>query len=120
MEPLLMLKTSCVLFALAAAGGIVMALIRFGGRPHPPSWLAMLHGLLAAAGLTLLAYASATTAVPSLAIIALALFAGAALGGIVLNLAYHLRGIALPIWLVVAHALVAVAGFGALFMASFR
>jgi uncharacterized membrane protein HdeD (DUF308 family) len=119
MEPRLILQTSTVLFGIAAAGGIVMALLRFSGKPHPPSWLAMLHGFLAAAGMTLLAYAVATMPVPSLAIIALLLFAAAAVGGVVLNLHFHLRGIALPIWLTVVHALVALAGFGALLLAAF-
>jgi hypothetical protein len=119
MEPRLILQTSSALFAITAVGGIVMALLRFGGKPHPPSWLAMLHGLLAAAGMTLLAYASATMPVPSLAIIAVVLFAVAALGGVVLNLHFHLNGIPLPIWLVIVHALVAVAGFAALLLAAF-
>jgi hypothetical protein len=119
MEPRLILQTSSVLFVITAVGGIVMALLRFGGKPHPPSWLAMLHGLLAAAGMTLLAYASATMPVPSLAIIALVLFAVAALGGVMLNLHFHLNGIPLPIWLVIVHALVAVAGFVALLLAAF-
>ena len=120
MEPQLMLKTSSSLFAIAALGGVVMAVIRFRGTPHPPSWLAMLHGLLAAAGLTLLAYAVATMSVPSLAVIALALFVAAALGGVILNLNYHLRGEPLPIWLVVVHAAVAVLAFCALLLATFR
>jgi hypothetical protein len=43
MEPNLMLKASAALFAVAAAGGAVMAVLRFSGKPHPPSWHAMLH-----------------------------------------------------------------------------
>ena len=39
--------------------------------------------------------------------VALALFLGAAVGGFVL-FSHHLRKVALPIWLVVVHALVAV------------
>jgi len=117
MEPDLMLKTSCVLIALAAVGGLVMAIQRFSGTPRPPSWLAMLHGFIAAAGLTLLAYAVATMAVTSLAIVALVLFLLAALGGVVLNLRFHLHDQPLPIWLVVIHACVAVLGFGSLLLA---
>jgi hypothetical protein len=113
-----MLQTSSALFAIAALGGIAMAVIRFGGKPHPPSWLAMVHGFLAAAGLTLLAYAVVAASVPTLAVVALVLIAVAALGGIVLNLHFHLREVALPIWLVVVHALVAVLGFAALLMAA--
>jgi len=119
MEPVLILKTSCVLLALAAIAGVLMAVIRFGGKPHPPSWSAMLHGFIAAAGLTLLAYACATTTVPRLAFAALALFLLAALGGVVLNLRFHLRDVALPIWLMVMHAVVAVLGFLCLLLAAF-
>jgi hypothetical protein len=57
--------------------------------------------------------------VPSLAILALVLFAAASVGGVVLNLHFHLRGIALPIWLIVVHALAAVVGFVALLLAAF-
>lgn len=119
MEPFLMLQTSVYLFGIAALGGVVMALIRFSSGGNPPSWLAMLHGLLAAAGLTLLAYASLTMDVPGNAFLALLLFLGAALGGIVLNLVYHLKDIPLPKWLVIAHAVVAVLAFVLLYFAAF-
>ena len=49
MEPLLMMKTACVLLAIAALGGLAMAGIRLAGTPRPPAWLAMLHGFLAGA-----------------------------------------------------------------------
>ena len=111
MDASLMLRTSAVLFAIAALGGLVMAAIRFGGKPTPPSWLAMMHGLLAGAGLTLLAYAYFTATVPAYAALALLLFVIAALGGVVLNLGYHLKAMALPIWLVIVHAAIAVVGF---------
>jgi hypothetical protein len=118
MEPNLMLKTSTVLFAISALGGALMALIRFTGKPHPPSWLAMLHGFLAAAGLTLLVYAAFATSVPSLATLALILFLVAAAGGVLLNLRFHLHGIPLPKWLVLTHGGVAVIGFICLLMAA--
>ena len=106
-----MLRTSSVLFAITALGGVLMAAIRFSGKPHPPSWLAMVHGLLAGAGLTLLAYAYFAATVPAFAALALLLFVVAALGGVVLNLGYHLKDMPLPIWLVVVHAVVAVVAF---------
>jgi hypothetical protein len=118
MEPALILKTSAALLAIAALGGLAMAGIRFAGRPAPPSWLAMLHGFLAAAALTLLVYAAATVGLPALALWALALFAIAALGGVVLNLNYHLNAIPLPKSLVVAHAAIAVVGFLLLLVAA--
>ena len=51
-----------------------MALIRFGRQgSNPPAWLAMLHGFLAAAGLTLLTVAALTVGIPGLALGGLAL-----------------------------------------------
>ncbi|CAB3710049.1 hypothetical protein [Paraburkholderia rhynchosiae] len=118
MEPGLILKTATVLLALGALGGLLMAGMRFAGRPHPPAWLAMLHGVLAASAITLLAYAAATIGLPVLAIVALALFLVAAAGGAVLNLGYHWKMIALPKWLIVVHAGIAVLGFVLLLIAT--
>ncbi len=118
MEPSLILRTSAVVLAITAAGGVVMAVMRFGGRPAPPSWLAMLHGLLAAAGLTLLAYAYFTLAIPAFAALALLLFVIAAAGGVVMNLRFDLKAQPLPIWLVVVHAAIAVVAFVLLVMAA--
>ena len=53
-----LLQAAVWLFAIAAAGGGIMAGIRFAGHRNPPAWLSMLHGLLAAAGLTLTLYAA--------------------------------------------------------------
>lgn len=98
-----------VLFALAALGGIVMAVIRFRGKPQPPMAVALLHGALAAAGLIALIVAVKGAAPPA-ATTALILFLVAAAGGFVLFFR-HLQKVALPIWLVVVHALVAVVAF---------
>ena len=111
MEPASILLTSTVLLALAAAGGLVMAGIRFVGDRSPPAALAMLHGFLAAAAVTLLLYAAATVGLPRMALLALALFLAAAGGGAILNLNYHWKQLPLPKWLVVVHASAAVAGF---------
>ena len=118
MEPVLILKTSTALLALAALGGLLMAGMRFTGRPHPPPSIAMLHGLLAGAALTLLIYAVATVGLPPLAIGALVLSLIAAAGGTVLNLKYPWKNLALPKWLVVVHALIAVVGFVMLVLAT--
>lgn len=118
MDSTLMLQTSTVLFAIAALGGAAMALMRFAGTPRPPHWLAMLHGFLAGAALTLLLYAAATTPVPASAKLAAVLFLVAAAGGVLLNLRFHLNEIALPKWLVLVHGGVAVAGFVCLLLAA--
>ena len=110
MEAKLVMTTAAVLFAVAALGGLIMAGIRFSG-PNPPAWLAMLHGFLAAAALTLLIYAACTVGLPSMANLAIVLFVIAALGGAVMNLGYQWKLLPLPKWLVVVHALIAVTGF---------
>ena len=114
-----MLNTATLLFLLTALGGLVMAGIRFATRHNPPAWLAMLHGLLAASGLTLLAYAVFTMPVPPLATLALALFLLAAGGGAVMSLAYKWRQRLLPPWLVVVHALLAICAFVSLLVATY-
>lgn len=111
MEPAQILLTSSVLLAVAAAGGLVMAGIRFVGDRSPPAALAMLHGFLAAAAVTLLLYAAATAGLPRMALTALALFVVAAGGGAILNLNYHWKQLPLPKWLVLVHAGAAVLGF---------
>jgi hypothetical protein len=117
MEPVLIMKTASVLLALAALGGLAMAGIRFGGKPQPPIWLAMLHGFLSAAALTLLLYAWFTVGLPALASWALLLFLVAAAGGAFLNLNYHWKMLPLPKGMIVGHAGIAVVGFGLLLAA---
>jgi len=120
MEPASILITSTVLLALAAAGGLVMAGIRFMGDRPPPASLAMLHGFLAAAAVTLLLYAAATVGLPGMALVALALFLAAAGGGAILNLSYHWKQLPLPKWLIIVHASAAVAGFSLLVAATWQ
>lgn len=118
MEPNLILQTCVALLAVSAVGGIVMATIRFSGKPHPPIWLAMLHGFLSASALTLLIYAALTVGLPTLALTATVLFVLAALGGITMNLNYHWKALPLPKWLVLVHAGIAVVGFICLLLAT--
>lgn len=103
------------LFAIAAAGGIVLALMRFRGKPYPPMALALVHGGVAAAGIVALIAGVAQGQGASSARTALVLFIVAALGGFVL-FSHHLRKVALPVWMVVVHALVAVTAFVILFL----
>jgi len=99
-----------VLFAIAAVGGLVIAVMRFKGKPYPPMGLALVHGAVAAAGLVTLIALVVQSQHASGATTALVLFVVAALGGFALFF-HHLRKVALPKWLVVVHALVAVTGF---------
>jgi hypothetical protein len=119
MDSMMMLRTAVVIFAIAAGGGLLMAGIRFLGKRNPPAWLAMLHGLLAAAGLTLVIYAGYTGDLPSLARIGGALLLLAAIGGAFLNLRYQWKQALLPSMIVVAHAGLAIAGFACLVVAAF-
>lgn len=119
MEPGLMMKTALALMTITALGGVVMAVVRLGRNVNPPSWLAMLHGLLAGAALTLLLYAYFTVGLPALAGWALLLFLGAALGGVVLNLSYHAKAVLLPKSIVIVHAVIAVVGYVLLLLAVF-
>lgn len=111
METALILRTSAILLAIAAAGGLTMAGIRFAGDRQPSVALAMLHGFLAAAAITLLLYAAATVGLPRTALAALVLFLIAGVGGVTLNLNYQWKQRLLPKWLIVVHAIVAVVGF---------
>jgi hypothetical protein len=117
MEPALIMKTALALLTVTALGGVVMAVIRLGRDVNPPSWLAMVHGLLAGAALTLLLYAYFTVGLPKFALWALLVFLLAALGGVLLNLGYHVSGKLMPRSIVVVHAVVAVVGYVMLLMA---
>ena len=117
MEPALMMKTALALLTVAALGGLTMAIVRIGRDVNPPSWLAMLHGLLAGAALTLLLYAYFTVGLPTLAGWALGIFLIAAAGGAFLNLGYHAKMLAVPKDILLVHAGVAVVGYGLLLAA---
>ncbi len=117
MDTQTILFVACVLFGVAGAGGIVMALIRLGKKTNPPHWIAMLHGFIAAAGVTLLAYVTIFAQVPDLAQLALLAVLLAAAGGVWMNLGRHQQGVLIPNSIMVAHALVAVAGVALLLLA---
>ena len=119
MDAITMLRTACALLALAALGGVGMAAIRFGKGHNPPAAFAMAHGLLAAAGATLLAYAVFTTAVPATAWLALLLLLAAAGLGAWINLGWQSRQLPIPGGMVMLHAGIAVAGFVCLLLAAF-
>lgn len=112
MDSTLLLQSSAWLLGATAIGGLAMGFIRFGAAGHnPPHWLAMLHGLLAAAGVTLLAYAAWTVGIPQIALIGLILLLAAAGGGVFMNLNYHVQARPLPKWLVAVHGVLAAVGF---------
>ncbi len=119
MEMYSMLQVAAALFGVAALGGLLMAGMRFSGIPRPPAWLAMGHGLLAAAGLTLLIYAAVAVGIPPKAELALGLLVTAAMGGAAMNLLFHWKLLPLPVPLMIGHALLAVVGFALLLLCIF-
>lgn len=112
-----MLRTAVILLAVTALGGLLMAGMRFSGRPHPPTLITMVHGLLAASGLTLVLYVAFTAGLPGSGWLGLVLLLAAVLGGLVLNLRYHWERLELPIPLVLVHAAAAAIGLVVLALA---
>jgi hypothetical protein len=110
MDAQLMLRTGVLLLVLTALAGVIAAGFRFSGRPHPPSFVAMLHGLLAASGLTLVVYVCALRGLPENGWIGLVTLVVAVIGGLVLNLRFHWNKQPLPVWLVLLHAVLAAGG----------
>ena len=119
MNAIAMLQAAVFLFVVAAAGGLVMAGIRLVGKRNPPAWLAMLHGFLAAAAVTLVAYAAIMLEVPALAGWALLLLLLAAAGGAAMNLLWQWKQRPLPVGLMLGHAGLAVVGLVLLIVAAF-
>jgi hypothetical protein len=105
-----MLHLAILVFAIAAVGGLILAVLHFRGQDRP--WtLSILHGLLGATGLVLLLIPVLGGAAPALGKAALGLFLAAALGGFLL-FAFHLQKKRLPSPVVIIHAGVAVKAFG--------
>ncbi|HZL91550.1 MAG TPA: hypothetical protein VFB96_24485 [Pirellulaceae bacterium] len=104
-----MIETTTILFVLAALGGLTLLGIRLSGVPRPPTWLALVHGAVAATALGMLIYL-AILGIPLLSQIALGVFVLAALGGSFIFLTYHLRQRPLPIPLILGHGAAAITG----------
>jgi hypothetical protein len=111
------MQVAAVLFAIAAAGGIVLATFHFRGRNRPLP-LAMIHMLVAAAGLVMLGRAVFADSSIMLANVALGIIVVVALGGLGL-LSFRLRAMPLPSALVAIHGLAAVVGIACLLAAIF-
>lgn len=105
-----MLNVAVALLGLTALVGLVMGLTRLFSQRRLPTWVTLLHGMLASSTLTLLLYAHFTEGLVSPANVGLLILLVAAGGGGILNLGYHQRGRPLPKWLVVAHGLTAILG----------
>lgn len=104
-----MLSAAIACFAIAAIGGLVLAFLHLS-RKTVPVGIAMLHGLLAVAGVILLLIGMSQGQASRMLITALILFLVAAVGGLVL-FGMHLRSRPLSVPFLAIHALVAVAAF---------
>ena len=112
-----MLSSAVIVFAIAAVGGLILAVHVLRDRFAP--WLvSSLHALLGAAGLVLVLLAVIGGAGGSLIRAALLTLVVAALGGFFLA-SLHLRKRLPPKAFVIVHALVAIVGFGLLVIGVF-
>jgi hypothetical protein len=114
------MEAATVLFAIAAAGGLTMAVMLMRGAEQPPAWLSMLHGFLATAGFTLLIEEAVTTGLPQLALLGLGALALAAAGGVYLNLGFRQKSRPLPFAVMGGHLALALLGFVLLLAAVIR
>jgi hypothetical protein len=108
-----LMTVAAALFGVAALGGGVLAAMRLAGRALPPMWLALVHGVVAAAALVSLLATAFRGVVAAAGLAAAAGFVLAALGGFAL-FANHLRGKPLPIPLTLVHGLLAAVSYVAL------
>ena len=113
------MTVALIVLILAALGGVVMAAMVLRGRDRPPTGIAIVHGLLAATGVALLASAVFSTDTGGLARYALYVFFAAIAGGALMFLGFHLRGKPLPKPVVIIHGLAAATGIALLVAALF-
>jgi len=113
------MDVAAIVLGLAALGGLTLATIRLRGAPWPPMWMAVGHGVVAAAGVGILIYAAVSAGIPGLAQVALAILIVAALGGATLFLGFHMRAKPLPILFVIGHGLIAATGYLLLLLSYF-
>lgn len=101
---------SIALFAVAAVFGVIMVTSINRGANPPPAWQAWIHRVFAVAGFGWLVYQVATAPHAGLTRAAAIAFGVAAIGGFFL-FSFRLRKKAMPLPVVIVHAMVAVTGF---------
>ena len=112
-----MLSLAVIVFAIAAVGGLILALHVLRDRFAPWS-LSILHALLGATGLVLVSLAVVGGEGGSLILGSLLVLVVAALGGFFLA-SFHLRKRLSPKAIVILHALLAIVGVALLVTAVF-
>lgn len=118
---MLLMQIGAVVWALGAAGGITMAWLRIAGAPHPPSWLAGLHGLAAVTGLVCVGWSALMRfeGQDVLQNVALGLGVLAAAGGLTLLLGFHMRARRLPVPIIIVHGILGLVTVGISLAAAF-
>lgn len=114
------MRTALILFGVTALGGMGLAGLRLSGMEIPPTWMAILHGILALTSIITLALTASRLTLSTMGNIALTAFVLAAIGGAVMFFGYHLQGEALPIPVMLAHAAAAFTGLFVLIAALSR
>lgn len=104
-----MLTLPVILFAIAALGGLTLATLHIT-KSRAPIPLALLHGAIAATALILLLIGVLKANLSGLPVLAIIIFAAAAVGGLVLFIT-HLRSRPLPRPLIFIHGGAAVTAF---------
>ena len=104
-----MMTVAIIVLAIAAIGGLLMAMKVLTGK-QAPWFLSIVHALLGATGLILLTLEAVNSDWPGRLSASLALLVFAAVGGFYLA-SYHFRGKISPKGIVLIHAGVAVTGF---------
>jgi hypothetical protein len=109
-----------ILFSLAMFFGIATTLVRLFVTRRLSKCLAFVHVAIAAPGLLVLTYAAVLHGLPFLGLASLSLFAVAALAGVRIFAALHLRKKTVPVWLLLGHGAIAIAAFALLCVAYSR
>jgi hypothetical protein len=109
-----------ILFSLAMFFGVATTLVRLFATSRLSTCLAFVHVAIAAAGLLVLTYAAVLHGLPFFGLASLSLFAVAALAGVRIFAAFHLRKKTVPGWLLLGHGAIAIAALALLCMADHR
>ena len=103
-----LMRVALVLFGLAAAGSVLIAIVRLSGHARAPHWLATGYGVLSGFGLALICLVALTSGIPSMAQVAMLPFLFSAASDSMLTRLLHRNR--LPMSVAVLRAFLA--GFG--------
>lgn len=109
-----------ILFSLAVFFGLVTTLVRIFVTRRLATCLVFVHVATAVAGLVTLTYAAVYYGLSFLGIASLSLFAVAALAGLRIFTAFHLKMKPPPAWLLLGHGGIAIAAAALLWVATLQ